>query len=72
MEPTGTAVAKVGTGEVVPVKLVRTDGQLRFYVRDTLVGQTPADPGPLTEFRFAISAADTESWDIVVDNIVCR
>jgi hypothetical protein len=72
VEPTGSAVAKVAANEAVPVKLVRANGRLRFYVRNMLVGETPVDPGSLTDFRFAISAADTESWDIEVDNIVCQ
>ncbi len=72
VEPVGRAVVGVGASERVPVRIVREDGTLRFYVRDTVAGETPADPGPLVGFRFAISAADDESWDIEVDDLVCR
>lgn len=72
LEPTGRALVAVGTDERVPVRIAREDGRLRFYVRGSVVAETPGDPGPLVGFRFAISAADDESWDIAVDDLVCR
>lgn len=68
----GPPTTKVQVGQVVVLRVVRQNGHLDFFAHDVLIGQTKSDPGPLTDFRFGVSAESTESWDIQVDNVIAH
>lgn len=68
MEPaTNVSFAR---GEIVPARIVQTDGIIQFFVRDELVGESAADDTtPMSGFRIELYGADGESWHVVLDSL---
>ncbi len=57
-------------GEMVPVRVVYSSGQLQFYVRDQLIAQGPQGDAPPRTFSFDVYGAKEEAWHIVVDSVI--